>query len=1572
LMTTAHHSVGGGTRELIAGPLPAALRRIVARPFTYGGSLFSCAATVLVDVAHSEPTSMSLLADAGIPSAFLKSVALGLPPSGDAIRCVPNLIAAICLSSAGLNCVKKSAAIVPYLARLGTPFYSRAMQAGETPMRIGQGMDELMRHVPALRTEGNSGLSLFLNHAAKFTSSAVQSCDTSAGATQEGSGTQDAAAVEKARLAIAYGASRLCGFGGASAEHQSVVVNTGGLVDLLALRHAPAMACVNAGGAGSSSNKSSISSATCLTAIVNALRSLGTRYASAVLRQLFEVVRTDSAKVMQISEALGQYWLEEEDHLRSANDTSNSTSPNDSRAQTRAELSAALSLLAVDTVILTGLTRGSGFSIGTWDTASVGQIGMTIACVERHARWHLARAFSGVRVGTANEEFDLAGAVVSVSAPIALVPVEDDIAVREAKVVSSLLGVGTDEQKLLLEDARKTKVPAPETHRVSIGGLVAALAKFVLTVEQLYVTLSKSMTSAVRRGRDSVASNIRALAETMGRLFALHFAAAQTLWDCRIRSCGNGQIVAAWEFLRGVCTSFRMTVLDEGRQTIEILVLDAFFRAGGGRLLETAFHPNSVITVASSPSSVSSVTSDGPGAEEMESSTFVEVLLKYYSRHDDAMSDAGATQEPRRDGREGVPSVEKLREMQTYWSRNNATTMTRRMENTVRIAAVYFLGSVCYLAKDFALCQTTSGSMICRAEWEADDINRTKRRVVCSILGQLMQDPQDAFNAAHVREFMVNGVLPVAQEVASWCGDSIKLEEESSKSTPEDEAEAELVADLGGMGFDRSRVLEGIRQKGSGSRLAVLEWLLSNPAARGSENQPTDNVQSKTANGRLVSGPQIVRVLVEKERDELELSLAGRMSKETMPKVLETNRKMYFQNDETEVAGAKVNPCSVEELSTVQSEFLGTLNSLAQAALEGSLRVCVNELPFMTVKVLRALESGPGIGVQKRLQHSRTMVRGLSSLVHDLFKGPKKKREEIDRMMAVAQTTVVWGHFGGPVARRALRDANAMEECYKVLVHLKENPELLAKQGSGEKHPVDDDTVARAVAICALLLESLVSHAGEDEQHKAPNDGMKDVPAEEIQPMSVAESEERGKNTNNDDLLATGHSNVDIAKEAGLAAFREAVQRALSKAEESTRPKGLTKFVHGLDIVQIANLAVNLVDLLGAQGNVDAVCACLQLLSAATQQFEIAKEVLTRDRLVKLLQLPCLGKEQPNGCRRLLRTIVRHLVEDEETLVEAMQYELRGLRAAKSSRISPQSVDVFATVTSPLWQRDPKAFCRAVAESCRLSGGVMIALEPPSQVSEDGLDRMETADVEARPNLVCVVEALFASVVKSATGGGSSGTGEQISSTSSGAAVSSLKLLSELAELSPTVASIILKTRSPSSSAGSAIDYVLQELLPRELANKATQGKLFESGKALVRSLCARNDSLHRDGVAVLRHALRSELDRDTCRPEAVRSVLSCLSPALPVVVLSTMTETGFDVLLIEALNRIEVCNSFGQDLANSILKKLEGMGQVTATGTSSSPVREEGGEEVEDIGAAIAAYEDFIAYTNESGLRLF
>ncbi|XP_075495888.1 E3 ubiquitin-protein ligase UPL1-like [Primulina tabacum] len=159
--TTTH--VYGSEESL----LPHCICIIFKRAKDFGGGVFSLAATLMSDLIHKDPTCISVLDGAGIPSAFIDAIMDGVLCSAEAITCIPQCLDALCLNNNGLQAVKERNALRCFVKVFTSKTYLRAL-AADTLGSLSSGLDELMRHASSLRGEGVDMLIEILNNIAKI------------------------------------------------------------------------------------------------------------------------------------------------------------------------------------------------------------------------------------------------------------------------------------------------------------------------------------------------------------------------------------------------------------------------------------------------------------------------------------------------------------------------------------------------------------------------------------------------------------------------------------------------------------------------------------------------------------------------------------------------------------------------------------------------------------------------------------------------------------------------------------------------------------------------------------------------------------------------------------------------------------------------------------------------------------------------------------------------------------------------------------------------------------------------------------------------------------------------------------------------------------------------------------------------------------------------------------------------------------------------------------------------------------------------------------------------------------
>ncbi|KAF1962906.1 hypothetical protein CC80DRAFT_99904 [Byssothecium circinans] len=190
---------GGGNfdrqmRNLIdSTPLQYGLGHVLSNANLFGSTVWSMAVNILTTFIHNEPTSYSVINDAGLSTALLETVAgekisesstdpasdnaasadqnssthtprvypprvsttrlsSGILPVAEAISTIPPAFGAICLAEAGMKLFQQSSALKRFFEIFESPAHVKALdQDPEIATMIGNSFDELVRHHPALK-----------------------------------------------------------------------------------------------------------------------------------------------------------------------------------------------------------------------------------------------------------------------------------------------------------------------------------------------------------------------------------------------------------------------------------------------------------------------------------------------------------------------------------------------------------------------------------------------------------------------------------------------------------------------------------------------------------------------------------------------------------------------------------------------------------------------------------------------------------------------------------------------------------------------------------------------------------------------------------------------------------------------------------------------------------------------------------------------------------------------------------------------------------------------------------------------------------------------------------------------------------------------------------------------------------------------------------------------------------------------------------------------------------------------------------------------------------------------------
>ncbi|KAF2689717.1 hypothetical protein K458DRAFT_427828 [Lentithecium fluviatile CBS 122367] len=190
---------GGGNfdrqmRNLIDSiPLQRGLETVLSNASVFGSTVWSMAVNILTTFIHNEPTSYSVINDAGLSKALLETVsgekipqlsetsnaeagssnqsstpprpsrvfpprdqsehlASGILPVAEAISTVPPAFGAICLAEAGMKLFRSSTALRHFFEIFESAAHVKALESDpEIPTIIGNSFDELVRHHPPLK-----------------------------------------------------------------------------------------------------------------------------------------------------------------------------------------------------------------------------------------------------------------------------------------------------------------------------------------------------------------------------------------------------------------------------------------------------------------------------------------------------------------------------------------------------------------------------------------------------------------------------------------------------------------------------------------------------------------------------------------------------------------------------------------------------------------------------------------------------------------------------------------------------------------------------------------------------------------------------------------------------------------------------------------------------------------------------------------------------------------------------------------------------------------------------------------------------------------------------------------------------------------------------------------------------------------------------------------------------------------------------------------------------------------------------------------------------------------------------
>ncbi|KAK1218494.1 E3 ubiquitin-protein ligase tom1 [Marasmius sp. AFHP31] len=142
-----------GLRGLIDTSILKSIKKIIEYRGLFGPSVLPIAINIMSTFVHNEPTSLTVIQEAGLPETFYKSLELGLEPAIEVIQAIPNAIGALCLNEVGQAQLSARPSIIPAIFSIFTSDrHLKILLEKENAVLIGTAIDELIRHHPMMKT----------------------------------------------------------------------------------------------------------------------------------------------------------------------------------------------------------------------------------------------------------------------------------------------------------------------------------------------------------------------------------------------------------------------------------------------------------------------------------------------------------------------------------------------------------------------------------------------------------------------------------------------------------------------------------------------------------------------------------------------------------------------------------------------------------------------------------------------------------------------------------------------------------------------------------------------------------------------------------------------------------------------------------------------------------------------------------------------------------------------------------------------------------------------------------------------------------------------------------------------------------------------------------------------------------------------------------------------------------------------------------------------------------------------------------------------------------------------------
>ncbi|KZT26754.1 hypothetical protein NEOLEDRAFT_1062431 [Neolentinus lepideus HHB14362 ss-1] len=141
-----------GLRGLIDSSVLKSIKKVIEHRVLFGPSVLPISINIMSTFVHNEPTSLTVIQEAGLPETFYKAVESGIEPVIEVIQAIPNAIGALCLNQAGQDQLTVRPTIIPGLFSVFTSDrHLKVLQDKENSVLIGSAIDELIRHHPSLK-----------------------------------------------------------------------------------------------------------------------------------------------------------------------------------------------------------------------------------------------------------------------------------------------------------------------------------------------------------------------------------------------------------------------------------------------------------------------------------------------------------------------------------------------------------------------------------------------------------------------------------------------------------------------------------------------------------------------------------------------------------------------------------------------------------------------------------------------------------------------------------------------------------------------------------------------------------------------------------------------------------------------------------------------------------------------------------------------------------------------------------------------------------------------------------------------------------------------------------------------------------------------------------------------------------------------------------------------------------------------------------------------------------------------------------------------------------------------------